>query len=92
MGKLKKNLEIEFINDNYGFLFYALVDSNNDFIQLIQIYSRISDELVFEARIKKHKDITRLIYLMNLMSQLEKQEGTHFHNSIELLERVSLPK
>jgi hypothetical protein len=92
MAKWTNFLEIEFINDNYGFLFYTPVNSNNDYIQLIQIYSLISDELVFEAEIKNHQDITRLIYLMSVISQLEKKTGTHFHNSTELLERVNLPK
>ena len=90
MAKLINNLEIEFVVKNYGFLFYTPVDSKNKYIQLIQIYSLITDELVYEEKITKHKDVTRLIYLMSVIYKLEYQSGIHIKNSSELSELFSV--
>ena len=84
MGKLKKNLEIEFVVGNYGLLFYTPVDSKNNFIQLVQIYSLITDQLVYEEKITNHKDVSRLIYLTSIIHKLERQNGIHIKNSSEL--------
>jgi|APGre2960657373_1045057.scaffolds.fasta_scaffold74958_1 hypothetical protein len=83
MGKIK-NLEIEFMVGNYGLLFYTPVDSKNNFTQRVQIYSRITDELVYEEKITKHKDVSRLIHLISKMHNLECQNGIHIKDSSEL--------
>jgi hypothetical protein len=86
MGKFKKNLEIEFVVGNYGLLFYTPEVSKNNFIQLVQIYSLITDQLVYEEEITKHRDVTRLIYLMSIINNLEHQSGIHIKDFSELIE------
>ena len=88
MGKLKKNLEIEFVVGNYGLLFYTPVVSKNNFIQHAQIYSQITDQLVYEEIITKHRDVSRMIHLISLMHILEYQHRIHIKDSSEFTERL----
>jgi hypothetical protein len=90
MGKFKKNLEIELMVGNYGLLFYTPVDSKNNFIQLAQIYSQITDQLVYEEKIIKHRDVSRIIYLISLMRILENQHRIHIKDYIEFNERIGI--
>lgn len=88
MKKLKKKLEYELMVGNYELLFYSTVDSKNNFIQLAQIYSQITDELVYEEKIINERDVSRIIRLIYLMFILEKQHKIHFKNYREFSERM----
>ena len=77
-AKYLDNLEIQFTIGNYGFLIYISQDINDNEVQLIQIFSFISDDLVYEEKITKDKDITRLISLMSYLNHFEEKNGIHF--------------
>jgi len=77
-AKYLDNLQIQFTAGNYGFLIYVCEDHNLNDVQLIQIFSFISDDLVYEEKINKDKDLTRLISLMSYLNDFEEKYGIHF--------------
>jgi hypothetical protein len=88
MAKYLGKIEIQFTVGNYGFLIYISEDNNDDQIQLIQIFSLLSNDLVYEEKITKNKDITRLISVMSFLDNLERKKNIHFGDVTQFEEHI----